>query len=128
MSAQMLPGSAHCFRRTTMWTLVLVLAAAANASAQPTAAKVPAGNKPSEAAAEPTDFANESEWLAAPTRFAMCSALSPDETWVATGYGRWTDAGQVRVWNAATGKSIWHAREERGVRSVVISPDGSLVA
>jgi len=95
---------------------------------QPVSPKGSAAGNLAEASAEPTDFASTSEWIAARTRCAMSSALSPDETWIATGYGRATNSGQVWVRDAVTGKSKWHAREDRGVRSVTISPDGSLVA
>src|SRR5436189_6229816 len=83
-------------------------------------------NKPT--SDEPTDFSNESVLLAAPMRCAMCCALSPDEKWVATGYGRWAHVGQVCVWDVVTGKIRWHANEERGVRAIAVSPDGAFVA
>src|SRR5947208_2268427 len=56
---------------------------------------------------EPTDFSGESTLLAAPMRCAMDCALSPDEKWIATGYGRYTHLGQVCVWELATGKIKW---------------------
>src|SRR5262245_5184731 len=90
-------------------------------------AKAQAGTEPS-AREEPTDFGAEYSLLAAPVRGAMCCTLAPNESWVATGYGRWPHLGQVCVWDVATGKLRWRANEERGVRTVVASPDGALVA
>src|SRR5687768_14396433 len=70
------------------------------------------------------------ESIVANTRLTWSTALSPDESWVAVSYGHWSnaDTGQVRVWDVATGKTRWVAREPRGVRAVAISPDGTLVA
>src|SRR5439155_1974467 len=62
----------------------------------------PVSDKP--VADEPTDFSSESVLLAAPMRCAMCCMLSPDEKWVATGYGRVTHVGQVCVWDVTTGR------------------------
>jgi WD40 repeat protein len=80
--------------------------------------------------AEPLDFLSPPELLVARTRYAWCSSLAPDETWIATGYGHWgsNEAGRVIVWDLATSKPRWQAPEPRGVRSVAVSPDGTLVA
>jgi WD40 repeat protein len=79
---------------------------------------------------EPLDFLSPAELLVARTRFAWCSSLAPDETWLATGYGHWAgnEAGRVIAWDLTTGAPKWQASEPRGVRSVAVSPDGSLVA
>jgi WD40 repeat protein len=82
-----------------------------------------------ETAVEPIDFEGPGQKIVAPTRIAWCSALSPDETWLATCYGVYQgDVGRLRVWDLKTGKVKWEAREDRGIRRVAISPDGSLVA
>jgi WD40 repeat protein len=77
---------------------------------------------------ESTEFLTPAETIVAPTRLAWCSPLSPDGTWIATGYGSWSGEGQVRAWDLATGQPRWQVRESRGVRAVAISPDGLLVA
>ncbi len=76
------------------------------------------------------DVLTPPENLIASTRYTWGTALSPDETWVAVSYGHWgaAEAGQVRVWDLATGKSKWAANEPRGARAIAVSPDGSLVA
>jgi WD40 repeat protein len=80
-------------------------------------------------AAEATDFDGTGEALVAPTRIAWCAVLSPDETWVAACYGYYRgDVGRLCVWDLKTGKVKWQAREARGIRRLVISPDGSLIA
>ncbi|HEX5106759.1 MAG TPA: hypothetical protein VFV87_23225 [Pirellulaceae bacterium] len=80
--------------------------------------------------AEPIEFLAPPDLLVARTRMAWASALSPDEKWVATGYGHWgsNEAGRVVVWDLETGQPQWEAREPRGVRSLALSPDGMLVA
>ncbi len=76
------------------------------------------------------DVLTPPENIIASTRLAWATALAPDESWVAVGYGHWAraEAGQVRVWELATGKPKWVANEQRGVRAIAVSPDGSLVA
>lgn len=81
-----------------------------------------------ESGSEFIELESQPELLVGPTRVAWCSAMSPDETWIATGYGLFRELGQVRIWNVNSGESKWHAREPSGVRTVAISPDGSLVA
>lgn len=86
--------------------------------------------EPSARPSEPLDFLSPPELLVARTRFAWSSALAPDETWLATGYGHWgaNEAGRVIVWDLAKAAPRWQASEPRGVRSVAVSPDGRLVA
>ena len=76
------------------------------------------------------DVLTPPENLIGSTRLAWATALSPDETWAAVGYGHWgiAEAGQVRVWDVKSGQPKWTAYEPRGVRAIAVSPDGSLVA
>jgi WD40 repeat protein len=77
----------------------------------------------------PIDVESPSAAIVAPTRIAWCCELSPDETWLAACYGYFQgDVGRIRIWDLKTGKVKWEAHEDRGVRSVTISPDGLLVA
>jgi WD40 repeat protein len=67
-------------------------------------------------------------------------AFSPDGRWVATASGsRYTPLaglslevippGEVAVWDAATGRSVWRQRDPRGaVLAVLFAPDGSRLA
>jgi RNA polymerase sigma factor (sigma-70 family) len=56
-------------------------------------------------------------------------AFSPDGKRIATGSGGTLgEAGQVRVWDAVTGKLMSVADEPRSVRWVTFSPDGRLLA
>jgi WD40 repeat protein len=114
----------HAPRRRNDHLLSIALALSACIAGPVTAQELAA--KPS----EPLDFLSPAELLVARTRFAWCSSLAPDETWLATGYGHWAgnEAGRVVVWDLAKGAPKWQANEPRGVRSVAISPDGSLVA
>src|SRR5436190_20921951 len=87
----------RCWHTVTggAWFAILMIPviAAAQQRGLPPSAKA---GRQAETTSEPTAFVAEAELLAAPTRGAWCSALSPDETWIATGYGRWTSAGHVR--------------------------------
>ena len=80
--------------------------------------------------AEPVDFLTPAaELIVSPTRYAWGVAFAPDESWVAVGYGHWgNEAGRVCVFDVASGKLLWSARELRGVRGLTVSPDGTLVA
>ncbi len=83
-----------------------------------------------ESRGEPLDFLSPPELLVARTRYAWSTSMAPDETWIATGYGHWgaNEAGRVVVWDLATAAPRWRANEPRGVRSVAVSHDGTLVA
>jgi WD40 repeat protein len=84
---------------------------------------------PAQVATGPLEIRSPSATIVAPTRFAWCCELSPDETWLASCYGFFQgDVGRIRVWDLRTAKVKWEASEARGVRRVAISPDGSLVA
>src|SRR5262245_24832068 len=66
---------------------------------------------------ETADLLSPAEMIVSPVRLAWCSPLSPDETWIVTGYGSWNGAGQVRVCDLTTGELRWLAKEDRGVRT-----------
>ncbi len=79
--------------------------------------------------AQPADINGPSEVLVAASQGAWCSALAPDESWIATGYGQYQgDVGRLKIWDLKTGQVKWEAREARGIRIVAVSPDGSIVA
>jgi WD40 repeat protein len=80
-------------------------------------------------ASQAIEIESPSTAIVAPTRFAWCCELSPDESWLVACYGFFQgDIGRIRVWDLKTGKTKWEALERRGVRRVAISPDGSLIA
>src|SRR5262245_61116508 len=81
------------------------------------------------AAPEPVDFVTPAELLIGPVRYAWGAVLAPDKSWVAASYGHWgNEAGRVCVFEVASGKLLWSARESRGVRGICVSPDGTLIA
>jgi len=56
-------------------------------------------------------------------------ALSPDGTLLATGHGRWTTAGVVRIRNADSGKILRVLKgHDDVVSSIAFSPDGKQIA
>ena len=59
---------------------------------------------------------------------AECAVLSPDGQLLAAAYGVHNTPGEVRVWDLATGNVRFAFKEPAGVRSVVFSPDGTLLA
>jgi WD40 repeat protein len=81
-------------------------------------------------ASDPIDFEGPAEVVVAPSQIAWCSAWSPDEQSIATCYGFFQggEIGRLRVWDPKSGKVKWEARESRGIRRAVFSPDGSLLA
>src|SRR4051794_15570254 len=99
------------FRRGTAridCVLLVVLAITATptrlALAQAPASKIAPSVK-ADLSSEPTDFNGSSEVIVAAVRNAWRSALSPDETWIATGYGQNVgDAGRLRVWDLKSGQ------------------------
>jgi len=112
--------------RCKAWLAVFILPLAAIAQPKAPPRALPPAT-PSASTAEPTEFLTEPKLLAARVRFAWCSSLSHDGIWMATGYGGWGSVGEVCVRDVRTGKMLWRAREERGVRTVAVSPDDSLV-
>src|SRR4051794_1781993 len=80
-------------------------------------------------AGQAIEIESPSTAIVAPTRFAWCCELLPDESWLVACYGFFQgDIGRIRVWDLKTGKTKWEAVERRGVRRVAISADGSLIA
>jgi len=55
-------------------------------------------------------------------------AISPDGKAMAAGAGWWTTAGEVGVWDLTTYKPLRHFKEDRGIVSVVFSPNSKLLA
>src|SRR5262249_18403780 len=66
--------------------------------------------------------------LQVPPLIMQCVALSPDGRPAAAACGTQNTAGEVRVWDRATGQAPLALREPRGVRCVAFSPDGALLA
>ncbi len=56
------------------------------------------------------------------------AAVSSDGKFVVASAGRWDESGEVVVWGLAARKPLRRFIEDRGVPSVVFSPDGKLVA
>jgi WD40 repeat protein len=52
--------------------------------------------------------------------------FSPDGKWLLSAHGSWdgNEGGEVRMWDAATGKVKHVIQQSRGIRSVCWSPDG----
>lgn len=65
-----------------------------------------------------------------PVRLSWFPRFSPDGTKLATAHGDWDqkNAGEARIWEAATGKELFVLPTERGVRSVAWSPSGKILA
>src|SRR5687768_3795684 len=83
-------------------------------------ALMPAGPLSAQDREEPVEFSAFAELLVAPTRLAWRSALSPDESWVATSYGLYQgNLGRLRIWETKSGKVLWEVTEKRGIRRVV---------
>ena len=59
-------------------------------------------------------------------RLVWFPRFSPDGKWLASAHGSWDqkEAGEVRLWNAETGKNTFVLEHPRGVRSVAWSPKG----
>src|SRR5437762_14170764 len=101
------PRSRVSIRRSALWSLLYV---ALSLSAVYGQSNLPGSPRPPKAdeAREPTDFGGPSDVIVAAVRFAWRSMLSPDESWIATGYGQNAgDAGRLRVWDLRTGQVKW---------------------
>lgn len=59
-----------------------------------------------------------------PPTAAKQTAISPDGKWVATGHA----CGEVWVWDAATGKPLWHTEPEGELRELHFNPTGTTVS
>jgi WD40 repeat protein len=59
-------------------------------------------------------------------RLVWFPRFSPDGKWLITAHGSWdaNEGGEVRVWEAETGKPKFVIPTERGVRTVAWTPDG----
>jgi WD40 repeat protein len=75
-------------------------------------------------------FAAESAAPKRPARMVWFPRFSPDGTKLATAHGNWDQmaSGEVRVWEAATGKELFVLPTEYGVRSVAWFPKGKAIA
>ncbi len=65
-----------------------------------------------------------------PSRPVWSPRFSPDGTKLATAHGDWEQAtgGEVRIWDATSGKPLFVLPTEHGVRSVAWSPKGDIIA
>jgi WD40 repeat protein len=65
-----------------------------------------------------------------PVTLAWFAAFSPDAKWLVTPHGSWKgeEAGEVRIWNVATGEVNHVIPSPRGVRAVAWSPKGTFFA
>jgi WD40 repeat protein len=65
-----------------------------------------------------------------PVTLAWFAAFSPDAKWLVTPHGSWKgdEAGEVRVWNVATGEVKHVIKSPRGVRAAAWSPKGTFFA
>ncbi len=62
------------------------------------------------------------------TGYVTSVAFSPDGTRIVTGGGEFNKAGEVKVWDAATGKSLLELKGHTSpVSSVAFSPDGTRI-
>ncbi len=75
---------------------------------------LPAPQPPNIGSGEPLDFATRSRSLQFEPLEIRTMALSPDGTLLATGHGRWTTAGAVRIRNLKIGKNIAVFPEQKG--------------
>ncbi|HEY2252564.1 MAG TPA: WD40 repeat domain-containing protein [Planctomycetaceae bacterium] len=75
-------------------------------------------------------FAADDDPAREPVSLAWFPRFSPDGKWLITAHGNWEQgkAGEVRVWEAATGKPRFVIPSDRGVRSVGWSPKGKFFA
>src|SRR5262245_60370201 len=55
-------------------------------------------------------------------------AVSPDGKFIATSHGNGNTRGQIKLWDAATGKVKLTIEEPKGTRSVAYSADGKIIA
>ncbi|MCH8828790.1 MAG: hypothetical protein IID45_04355, partial [Planctomycetes bacterium] len=94
----------------------------------PKAKPKPISQQVSVAFDEPIDFETRSQTLQFDPLEVRCIAVSKDGKIMATGHGRWTTAGAVRVWDVKTNTELWSFKAPRGIASVKISADGSLLA
>ena len=77
---------------------------------------------------EPTDFETRSRTLQFDPLEIRSVDISRDGKYIATGHGRWSTGGMVRVWNFKTKKELHAFPERLGIASVVFSPDSKLLA
>lgn len=76
---------------------------------------------------EPTDFETSSRTLQFDPLEVRTLDVSPDGKLLATGHGRWTTTGMVRIWDLKTKKELASFPEDKGIASVQFSPDGKLL-
>lgn len=77
---------------------------------------------------EPTDFETRSRTLQFDPLEIRSVDISRDGKYIATGHGKWSTGGMVRVWNFKTKKELHAFPERLGIASVVFSPDSKLLA
>ncbi len=114
----------------SLWMALALTTELRRASAQPAAPQSPPGKTSTGKThlAEPLDFEPQPTNFLFVSRCAWQGALSPDEKLLVVGYGHWTEAGEVRVFEVESGKMRFEFPERGGVRSVGFSPDGKLFA
>eukprot|EP00913_Durusdinium_trenchii_P008989 g8455.t1 len=77
---------------------------------------------------EPIDFETASQTLQFDPLEVRSIDVSRDGKWMATGHGRWTTKGAVRLWDWKTRQELASFPAEKGIASVKFSPDGTLLA